>query len=159
MLSNKSKWICPICLKEGDSSTYVKATRQITLKTLPQILFIQLKRFTYSEGFPLKLSNEISYPLTLEVQGTSYGLKSVIHHNGTSLINGHYTATILGSDGKWYETNDTEVKETTFDTMKDNRERQAYILLYEKEKQLLIFNPLKFLKNMLYLSLLLPRYF
>lgn len=138
-LSEENKWMCPKCKKP------VLATKIITRSKLPQILVIQLERFYVTqkalkgesqEQFKfMKLSHKITYDenWTINYGGTggrqskTYRLKAVINHSdGEPSNSGHYTATVLGPDEKWYTANDSSVTETAFSASPD-----AYILLYE----------------------------
>lgn len=136
-LTEDNKWQCPICSTDKEPKTYVEATRKTTL-TLPSTLIVQLKRFKRNgkDAPSKKLTHAVSYNTTLELD-PNYKLKAVIHHHGQSLVEGHYTASVLGTDGKWYTADDSQVTETTFDKMQDIADgvtttKSVYLLVYEK---------------------------
>jgi ubiquitin C-terminal hydrolase len=100
---------------------------------LPKILIIHLKRFSpWKNGYSEKNCKEIAYGenLTLsEKDGKiNYQLKAVINHGG-GLGGGHYTATVLGPNGKWYLQNDSSSTLVDFKISPD-----AYLFLYEMQE-------------------------
>lgn len=86
-------WKCEKCGKRSS-----KVRRQISITRTPNVLMIELKRFSV---FPKrsKIQNGVQYPETLELgsfcskdtNGTKYQLKSLIVHEG-SINGGHYIA-------------------------------------------------------------------
>ena len=119
---------------------------------LPEVLFISLTRF---EGTG-KAETCVDFKETLDLEpfldksirpvGTSkYQLVGIVNHQGT-LDAGHYHAQIC-RDGKWFDFDDQEVNETTFDRILDGQKRYQkgnarqvplglrwtpYVLMYEK---------------------------
>ncbi|CAF1210908.1 unnamed protein product [Adineta ricciae] len=111
---------------------------------LPQVLIIQLKRFTFDANFSEKIDTFISFPLneldlseyTVEDNNNQekkdstakYNLVAVSNHIG-SLMAGHYTTYAKNQgDNQWYLFNDTNV--TKVNNEKEIVTKNAYILVY-----------------------------
>lgn len=116
---------------KAGSFGYQDAVKQLHIASLPSILIVHLKRFSYDidSGRMRKLSNQISYPFNLDLtsiignsvpsQGKDkestesfvYDLVSTLVHEG-SVDYGHYTA--FAKSGiknlSWYEFNDEIVR-------------------------------------------------
>ena len=75
-------------------------------------------------------SNNIIYNMNKEKY--IYDLFAICNHSG-SVYGGHYSAVIKNSNGKWYNFNDTEVKEVNITTniISGN---VPYCLFYRKKK-------------------------
>ena len=97
-LSTQEAWICPTC-KEPRT-----ASKELTIWRPPQILVIQLKRFSYSTYSREKIDKFVSFPIKgldiskfctdsklLDQTQPIYDLYAVIDHFG-GLYGGHYTA-------------------------------------------------------------------
>lgn len=92
-LDSSNKWLCPRCRVPREA---VMAT---TIRRLPVILLVHLKRFSFNGPFRDKLTTHVRYPLTglslaSFVSGPppdQYSLFGVCNHTGT-LSGGHYTA-------------------------------------------------------------------
>lgn len=109
--------------------------KQMVFWSLPDILVISLKRFT---NFNRKINVLVDAPhenldLSPYVKGYNketykYQLFGVANHIG-SAMGGHYFAHIKGESGKWYEFNDTVVKQ-----IKENNviSQKAYVFFYRK---------------------------
>ena len=104
--------------------------------SLPNILVIDLKRFTNSNrkrqdtiDIPLNDLDLSSYVIGYKRKSYVYDLYAVCNHEG-GCSGGHYTANIRKEDGKWYNFNDTSVKE-----IKKNHviSTKAYCLFYKKK--------------------------
>jgi len=83
--------------------------------SLPNILIIDLKRFTNTGkkrqelvNIPLTNIDLSAYIVGYKQSSYKYNLYGVCNHSGGTM-GGHYTATILKEDGKWYNYNDTNV--------------------------------------------------
>jgi ubiquitin carboxyl-terminal hydrolase 36/42 len=109
--------------------------RQPCIEVPPNILVVQLKRFRYNGG---KNHTEVILPLELNLtkfvldkdHGLSYRLYGFISHSGMSANSGHYKATMLGYDKRWYQFDDDYVcgaEPGRFDL------RQPYLLFYYRE--------------------------
>lgn len=129
VMEKQDAWHCPRCQKPR------KATKQLSISRLPQILLIHLKRFSFRGGpftdkietqvtFPIQgldLTNYVPPPLSPALQKSFisqgvtlsrsqtppyiYDLYGVGHHFG-SLTTGHYTASIK-SAGQWFYCDDS----------------------------------------------------
>lgn len=97
-LSTQEAWVCPTC-KEPRT-----ASKELTIWRPPQILVIQLKRFSYSTYSREKIDKFVNYPIKgldiskfcsdpklLDQTQPIYDLYAVIDHFG-GLYGGHYTA-------------------------------------------------------------------
>ena len=119
-LQLNNKWLCSKC-KE-----YQTAYKQITITKFPNILIIQLKRFTKYN----KLTNLVRFPIkNLKIAQNTYNLFAIVNHFG-SISSGHYTAyTYRSIINKWYEFNDTKIIEINENKLISNA---AYVLFYNK---------------------------
>ena len=107
-------------------------------------MIIDIKRFitSYTTGKSKKNQQFIDIPInnvnfSKYVEGYAkesfiYDLYAICNHHG-GLDGGHYSATIKTSNGKWYNFNDTQVKEIiiTDDIISGNT---PYCLFYRKKK-------------------------
>lgn len=95
---------------------------------------MQLKRFRPNGS---KNSVEVTYQVDLDLTRFSsdrsnrlvYKLYGFISHSGMTSNSGHYTATMLGYNGQWYEFDDDYVRSTN---PRDGGPRQPYLLFYYK---------------------------
>ncbi|XP_058724797.1 ubiquitin carboxyl-terminal hydrolase 26-like [Vicia villosa] len=111
-LNGDNQYFCESC------KTRVDATRSIKLRTLPDVLNFQLKRYVFlpktttkkkitsSFSFPAELSmhHRLSEPSQSEL---IYDLSAVLIHKGTAANSGHYIAHIKDENtGQWWEFDD-----------------------------------------------------
>ena len=88
---------------------------------MPQILVLQIKRFSFGKISKMKINNRIKVPQILNlskvitynhhhsVKNPVYELTGVVNHSG-DLNFGHYTADCKNPiNGKWYTFNDSTV--------------------------------------------------
>ena len=122
--------------KNEETNELESVERKIKFWSLPNILVIDLKRFTYD-------GKKIQKPINLElddldltefVEGYNknsfkYELYGVCNHSG-GVLGGHYTATVKVKSGDWYLFNDTNVSKTNF-TGENNT--SGYCLFYRKK--------------------------
>ena len=111
--------------------------RGIVFWSLPNVLIIDLKRWGMMGG---KIQKLVSAPLvdadfSKYVRGYNkasyvYDLYGVCNHSGGS-FGGHYTAYVKNANGKWYEFNDTIVRDIAEDQVITPR---SYWLFYRKKK-------------------------
>ncbi|GAA5837278.1 hypothetical protein JCM11251_004953 [Rhodosporidiobolus azoricus] len=135
-----SKFDCAAC---GPGSS---ASKRLSLKTLPHVLCVQLKRFEHTVQatkidapvrYPLKLdmspylSANIDYPAAAKsnpANATSkYHLTAVVAHEGT-LSQGHYTAYIRGADD-FFAVDDDKVRRVG---ILEVLAAKAYLVVYSR---------------------------
>lgn len=134
ILGENGQWFCEICNQLTD------AEKKLDLWTLPRVLIIQLKRFTYDLSNNSKIETFVDYPphsLDLNSfvknptydQKTRYDLIAVSAHTG-NLVGGHYTTYAKNFlQQQWYHFNDTTVYDVKgTEALTGN----AYILVYCK---------------------------
>lgn len=157
-LSAQDSWVCPKC-KEPRT-----ASKELTIWRPPQILVIQLKRFSYSSYSREKIDKFVNYPtkgldiskfctdpkLLNQKHKPIYDLYAVIQHFG-GLFGGHYTAQCTGQ-----RTGSSTVSSSSGDSTANNQElgwrtfndssvrdcdeesavsRSAYVLFYRLRDQ------------------------
>lgn len=106
--------------------------------SLPQILIIDIKRYNFTGK---KLNNIIDIPLenvnfSKYINGYNsssyiYDLYGICNHSGGTL-GGHYTAYVKIKNNKWYEFNDTMVREINKDNLISNK---SYCFFYRKKNR------------------------
>jgi hypothetical protein len=100
-----------------------EATVRYEVKSLPRVLVLHLKRFEVNPetGFLYKRSDLVEAPRDLfpaqNIHGSDaeasdfgdkrYTLRSVVHHLGRTVDEGHYVADVCGPRGGWRRRNDT----------------------------------------------------
>ena len=141
-LDENNSWYCPSCKK------HVCALKMLALWTVPDILIVHLKRFTYearSHGVVRKkIEEKVIFPIdkldmTPYILGPIdedappiYELFGVSEHSGSTANSGHYTATVRNSkDHNWYRYNDSHVGSTSGDASVTGG---AYLLFYQRKK-------------------------
>ncbi|XP_060080638.1 ubiquitin carboxyl-terminal hydrolase 15-like isoform X1 [Ylistrum balloti] len=133
-LGENDLWYCPQCKK------HQQATKKFDLWSLPDVLIIHLKRFSYNRyyrdkidtliEFPYKGLNLKKYLINKEHGCATYDLIAVTNHYG-GLGGGHYTA--YGKrveDEEWHYFDDSSVSSASED---DVTSKAAYVLVYEKQ--------------------------
>jgi len=133
-LPETDAWYCNRCKEHRE------AFKKMEFWSMPPILVLQLKRFTYSEwsrdrldipvGFPLEGLDLSSYCIHEGAENTFiYDLSGVSIHMG-GLGGGHYVAYARSSEsGKWYNFNDNSVSEVPPATVSADQ-TGAYVLFY-----------------------------
>ena len=152
---------CPHCNKK------LPVIKSQNFKSLPRILLLVLKRFEFNYDTMIKEKIDDFYEFPFELDMTKYiaesnkkknninniyTLKSVVIHMG-NCENGHYYSFIKIKNGKWYEFNDTHVKQFDINLLNEEafggeevlyfngkqnvqkKNRSAYLLFYEKKNQ------------------------
>jgi len=118
--------------------------KRLLFWSLPNVMIIDIKRFipSYATGRMKKNQQFIDIPISnvdfsKYVEGYAketfiYDLYAICNHHG-QIDGGHYSATIKNSNGKWYNFNDTQVKEIliTDNIISGNT---PYCLFYRKKK-------------------------
>ncbi|EFO85249.1 hypothetical protein CRE_24714 [Caenorhabditis remanei] len=136
-LGEQDSWYCPQCKK------HERATKQLDLWKLPEILILHLKRFQYTKWSREKLTWEVVIPvrgldLTDKVANPNhekaiYDLIAVSRHYG-SLSGGHYTAIGFNDKArKWFDFNDSSASSTSSPT-EPYESSDPYILVYRRRK-------------------------
>ncbi|KAG4304384.1 hypothetical protein PORY_002094 [Pneumocystis oryctolagi] len=116
----------------------LKATKQVFIETLPQVLILHLKRFVYDNvGGTQKSYKNVHYPLQFEIPPTVMSphrrfeknikfilfagklylallfiltFVAVVYHHGMSASGGHYTVDLLRQDMQsWIRVDDTHI--------------------------------------------------
>uniref|UniRef100_A0A665WTG8 Ubiquitin carboxyl-terminal hydrolase n=1 Tax=Echeneis naucrates TaxID=173247 RepID=A0A665WTG8_ECHNA len=112
-LGAEDPWYCPNCKQ------HQQATKKLDLWSLPPVLVVHLKRFSYSRYMRDKLDSFVDFPLRdLDMSEflinpnagpCRYDLIAVSNHYG-GMGGGHYTAYAKNKDdGKWYNFDDSSV--------------------------------------------------
>ncbi|XP_039249934.2 ubiquitin carboxyl-terminal hydrolase 15-like isoform X1 [Styela clava] len=138
-LGKEDLWYCPKC------KDHKQATKKFDLWTLPPVLIIHLKRFSYTRWSRDKIGTYVDFPTRdLDLsdfiinpakskwheQKKRYNLIGVSNHYG-GMGGGHYTAYCRNyKDGKWYYFDDSSVTESSEDKVKT---KAAYMLMYQRQ--------------------------
>jgi ubiquitin carboxyl-terminal hydrolase 10 len=125
---------------DPEKKTKVRASKQITIESLPRVLILHLKRFSFGHNGVEKIHKFISYPEILTIrpswlvnerkyspQERTYSLFSVVTHHGKKAAGGHYTCDIKQANGDWLLFDDSRVSKISRD---DVLNRRAYLLFY-----------------------------
>ncbi|GBM55720.1 Ubiquitin carboxyl-terminal hydrolase 8 [Araneus ventricosus] len=131
-ISGEAAWDCPKC------KTKKEAEKRLRICRVPEILVIQLKRFSYEGLWRRKLQTavhfdfqfEVPYEKNTEVYHRRYNLYGLVNHFGT-LEGGHYTAYCNTSSNIWFKYDDHEVSEISSSNI---RTPAAYILFYRSSE-------------------------
>ncbi|CAL9125822.1 ubiquitin carboxyl-terminal hydrolase [Musa troglodytarum] len=114
-LNGENQYFCDSCGKRVD------ATRCIKLRSLPQVLNFQLKRYVFlpKTTTKKKITSAFSFPRWLNMgtrlsnpsqSGLIYELSAILIHKGTAVNSGHYVAHIKDENsGHWWEFDDEHV--------------------------------------------------
>uniref|UniRef100_A0A8C2WYA7 Ubiquitin carboxyl-terminal hydrolase n=1 Tax=Cyclopterus lumpus TaxID=8103 RepID=A0A8C2WYA7_CYCLU len=139
-LEEENPWYCPVCKK------HQLATKKLDLWSLPEVLIIHLKRFSYTKFTREKLDSIVKFPLRdLDFSGcllrksppngeppSRYDLIAVSNHYG-GLRDGHYTSHARNKDNaQWYYFDDSKVTYAREDQIVTNA---AYVLFYHRQDQ------------------------
>uniref|UniRef100_A0A667ZBV9 Ubiquitin carboxyl-terminal hydrolase n=1 Tax=Myripristis murdjan TaxID=586833 RepID=A0A667ZBV9_9TELE len=118
-LGAEDPWYCPNCKQ------HQQATKKLDLWSLPPVLVVHLKRFSYSRYMRDKLDSLVDFPLRdLDMSEflinpnagpCRYDLIAVSNHYG-GMGGGHYTAYAKNKDDdKWYNFDDSSVSPASED--------------------------------------------
>uniref|UniRef100_A0A674EVM3 Ubiquitin carboxyl-terminal hydrolase n=1 Tax=Salmo trutta TaxID=8032 RepID=A0A674EVM3_SALTR len=135
-LEEENPWYCPMCKK------HQLATKKLDLWSLPEVLIIHLKRFSYTKysrekldiivDFPLRLVTSCLYTSTF-LPPSRYDLIAVSNHYG-GLRDGHYTSYARNKDnGQWYYFDDSKVTYAREEQIVTNA---AYLLFYHRQDKI-----------------------
>ncbi|XP_040199863.1 ubiquitin carboxyl-terminal hydrolase 15 isoform X2 [Rana temporaria] len=133
-LGAEDPWYCPHC-KE-----HQQATKKLDLWSLPPVLVVHLKRFSYSRYMRDKLDTLVDFPvcdldmskflINPNAGPCRYNLIAVSNHYG-GMGGGHYTAFAKNKDdGKWYYFDDSSVSTASEDQIVS---KAAYVLFYQRQ--------------------------
>uniref|UniRef100_H3DBW0 Ubiquitin carboxyl-terminal hydrolase n=1 Tax=Tetraodon nigroviridis TaxID=99883 RepID=H3DBW0_TETNG len=140
-LEEENPWYCPVCKK------HQLATKKLDLWSLPEVLIIHLKRFSYTKFTREKLESVVDFPLrNLDFSGfllrknvpsqeppSRYDLIAVSNHYG-GLRDGHYTSYARHKDNaQWYYFDDSKV---TFAAEDQIVTSAAYVLFYQRQDKI-----------------------
>uniref|UniRef100_A0A915I6V7 Ubiquitin carboxyl-terminal hydrolase n=1 Tax=Romanomermis culicivorax TaxID=13658 RepID=A0A915I6V7_ROMCU len=136
-LGKHDLWFCPQCKK------HQQATKKFDIWSVPEILIIHLKRFSYNMYYRNKIETLVDFPLQKlnlnqwvmnenSIEEVNYDLIAVSNHYG-GLGGGHYTACAKNRiDKSWYIFDDSRVSKV------DDSEvlsPAAYVLVYSKRHE------------------------
>lgn len=138
-LSENDYWYCSKCKNHEPS------TKKFDIWSLPKVLVLQLKRFSYSRSYRDKIDILVDFPIRdLDLREylisedkdnicTKYNLIAVSNHYG-SLGGGHYTAYAKNrNDNKWYYFDDSSVSPADESNVCTHN---AYLLTYIRQDSL-----------------------
>uniref|UniRef100_A0A2K5RDJ2 Ubiquitin carboxyl-terminal hydrolase n=1 Tax=Cebus imitator TaxID=2715852 RepID=A0A2K5RDJ2_CEBIM len=132
-LGEHDPWYCPSCKK------HQQATKKFDLWSLPKILVVHLKRFSYNRYWRDKLDTVVEFPIrglnmsefvcNQSARPYVYDLIAVSNHYGAMGV-GHYTAYAKNKlNGKWYYFDDSNVSLASEDQIVT---KAAYVLFYQR---------------------------
>ncbi|KAH6929254.1 hypothetical protein HPB50_025374 [Hyalomma asiaticum] len=130
-LGAEDPWFCPTC------RSHKQATKKFDLWSLPRVLIIHLKRFSYNRFWRDKIDTHVDFPITdlcmddyiinRKHERAVYDLIAVANHYG-SMGGGHYTAYAKNKETqKWYHFDDSSVSSAAEDNVVS---KAAYVLFY-----------------------------
>lgn len=133
----------------GDSNAYQcdkcnhksEATKQLLIHTLPNILVLQLKRFSFTGIGGEKVARHIGFGMELDMSeflsrqangskdGPMYDLYGVLVHRGESVQCGHYFSFVKHKDNQWIKLDDDQCSPVPPSKV---LEQDAYMLFYSR---------------------------
>lgn len=149
VLAREEAWYCPRC------KSHQEATKELSLWKLPDVLVIQLKRFSFRNRlwrdkidkhvtFPIKGLDMSPFCIRQQSEPLIYDLFGVVNHHG-SLFGGHYTSYVQlmdenggDSDFGWRLCDDSHV--TSVRSEKEVVTRSSYVMFYHRRKQSSLLN-------------------
>uniref|UniRef100_H3DAV3 Ubiquitin carboxyl-terminal hydrolase n=1 Tax=Tetraodon nigroviridis TaxID=99883 RepID=H3DAV3_TETNG len=135
-LGEHDPWYCPTCKK------HQQATKKFDLWSLPRILVVHLKRFSYNRCWRDKLDTVVDFPIrdlnmsefvcNPKASPYIYDLIAVSNHYG-GMGGGHYTAYCKNkADGRWHYFDDSSVSSASEDQIVT---KAAYVLFYQRREE------------------------
>ena len=131
LLREDNQWKCDKTNKYYDAEQITKIWKY------PQIMIINLKRFDFNQNkinvnidFPIKNLNLSNFCIGYNNNKSIYDLYAICNHRG-NLNNGHYYAYCKHKNNKWYNFNDSDIKEIKEESLITNK---AYCLFYKLKK-------------------------
>ncbi|XP_041110339.1 ubiquitin carboxyl-terminal hydrolase 15-like isoform X2 [Polyodon spathula] len=133
-LGIEDPWYCPNCKQ------HQQATKKLDLWSLPPVLVVHVKRFSYSRYMRDKLDTLVDFPISdLDMSEflinpnagpCRYDLIAVSNHYG-GMGGGHYTAFAKSKDDdKWYYFDDSSVSIASEEQIVS---KAAYVLFYQRQ--------------------------
>ncbi|MGH0161487.1 UNVERIFIED_CONTAM: hypothetical protein FKN15_041043 [Acipenser sinensis] len=133
-LGIEDPWYCPNCKQ------HQQATKKLDLWSLPPVLVVHVKRFSYSRYMRDKLDTLVDFPISdLDMSEflinpnagpCRYDLIAVSNHYG-GMGGGHYTAFAkCKDDDKWYYFDDSSVSTASEEQIVS---KAAYVLFYQRQ--------------------------
>ncbi|XP_033888128.1 ubiquitin carboxyl-terminal hydrolase 15-like isoform X5 [Acipenser ruthenus] len=133
-LGIEDPWYCPNCKQ------HQQATKKLDLWSLPPVLVVHVKRFSYSRYMRDKLDTLVDFPISdLDMSEflinpnagpCRYDLIAVSNHYG-GMGGGHYTAFAKSKDDdKWYYFDDSSVSTASEEQIVS---KAAYVLFYQRQ--------------------------
>jgi hypothetical protein len=135
-LDENNEWFCPKCRE------FVQADKKIDIWSVPEVLVIQLKRFSGAGMTGHKIEALVDFQDELDLgpyvvgpqnpEDMVYRLYAVSEHSG-SLIGGHYTAHAVVASGvapEWYSFNDSSCY---LANASNAHSELAYVLFYQRK--------------------------
>lgn len=119
--------------------------KNLTFWSLPEIMIINLKRFSQTNVYGKYKKNTVSIAIPIKnvcfskyVTGYNsekytYDLFGICNHSG-SLNGGHYTSTIRVADGRWFNFNDEHVQEVNNMPETYIEGKSPYCLFYRRRR-------------------------
>ncbi|XP_077488380.1 ubiquitin carboxyl-terminal hydrolase 15-like isoform X1 [Amblyomma americanum] len=134
-LGAEDPWFCPKC------RSHKQATKKFDLWSLPQVLIIHLKRFSYNRFWRDKIDTHIDFPITdlcmddyiinRKHERAVYDLIAVANHYG-GMGGGHYTAFAKNKETElWYHFDDNSVSQASEENVVS---KAAYVLFYARRE-------------------------
>lgn len=147
-----------------ESGRDVLARKQTYIEQLPQVLVLQLKRFSFQRsselaefeaeepayngtiekvmkvvqfGLELTVPPECLAPVRNKASADTYRLISVVYHHGRQAEGGHYTCDVKRDDNRWLRIDDTSVETVDASNViqePEAKDKSAYLLFYELKK-------------------------
>ncbi|KAG8087385.1 hypothetical protein GUJ93_ZPchr0010g9589 [Zizania palustris] len=133
VLDGDNRYQCSRC------KLLVRAKKKLTISEAPNVLTIALKR--YQCGKFGKINKAIRFPETLNLKSYMntksndsspvYSLYAVVVHHDVmnAAFSGHYVCYVKDTHGKWYKTDDSQVKPVSLENVMS---KCAYMLLYAR---------------------------
>jgi ubiquitin C-terminal hydrolase len=117
-------------------------SKENSIKTLPPVLLVHLKRFAYLSGKSQKIPKPIYYPEQITMKskwlgssfttGRSFKLHAVTQHLGQRAQGGHYTSYVRQCNGDWLLFDDTNVQLVDLADVLDCA--NGYVLCYVRDE-------------------------
>ena len=124
---------------DDTEGVYKDVIKRSTIYNSPLYMIVQLKRWNLNlkknqrviqydpQGISMK---KYHHPKSIDKSNSDYELFGIINHSG-NVFGGHYYSYMKGFNGKWYEFNDTAVKEIQITKLHSNKN---YCFIYRRNK-------------------------